>query len=291
MPGETWEEDASCDDNYAVGWAREFRYDGARQRYLVRELDADDLENGTLTAVSTVWTDYDGDEPYGDYSVAIVGDDPPLAFAFESASIELGISIVDPWADEDGDDTLYFHGNHLGTTRMMSDPTGSSGVSPAVYTAFGERVSGTNHRYGYAGAWGYQSHSSFDFLHVGHRYYDPASGRLLQRDPIGIAGGLNVYAYVYSRPTEGIDPSGTTWWKPELNTGRIRFGPSRPQGMPPDVRRLLFDGVQKVFICGVRGQWQHSVAHARFPREWAMGRVGQLIMGSRRLPASRCRTI
>jgi RHS repeat-associated protein len=46
------------------------------------------------------------------------------------------------------------------------------------------------------------------FLHVGHRYYDPATGRFLQRDPIGITGGLNVYAHVFNRPTMGIDPSG-----------------------------------------------------------------------------------
>jgi uncharacterized protein RhaS with RHS repeats len=43
---------------------------------------------------------------------------------------------------------------------------------------------------------------------VGWRYYDPASGRFLQRDPIGIRGGLNVYEYVDSNPLTSIDPSG-----------------------------------------------------------------------------------
>jgi hypothetical protein len=49
----------------------------------------------------------------------------------------------------------------------------------------------------------------FPYLHVGARYYDPASGRFLQRDPIGILGGLNVYAYVENYATGAIDPSGT----------------------------------------------------------------------------------
>jgi len=84
-----------------------------------------------------------------------------------------------------------------------------------VYTAFGEQVvntfaDGASNRYGYVGAYGYQAHDSAEmpFLHVGARYYDPASGRFLQRDPIGIIGGSNVYAYVRSKPTISIDPSG-----------------------------------------------------------------------------------
>ena len=48
----------------------------------------------------------------------------------------------------------------------------------------------------------------FPFLHVGHRYYDPATGRFLQRDPIGILGGSNVYDYVASVPTINVDPEG-----------------------------------------------------------------------------------
>jgi uncharacterized protein RhaS with RHS repeats len=49
------------------------------------------------------------------------------------------------------------------------------------------------------------------FLHIGNRYYDPGLGRFLQRDPIGIGGGRNVYLYSVS-PARRIDPSGTTSW-------------------------------------------------------------------------------
>ena len=41
-----------------------------------------------------------------------------------------------------------------------------------------------------------------------HRYYDPRTGRYITPDPIGLAGGINLYAYAGNDPVGGIDPQG-----------------------------------------------------------------------------------
>jgi RHS repeat-associated protein len=41
-----------------------------------------------------------------------------------------------------------------------------------------------------------------------NRYYDPATGRYITADPIGLEGGMNLYAYVGGDPVNGMDPEG-----------------------------------------------------------------------------------
>ncbi len=200
----TWDE-SSAPENYTINWAREFRYDGARARYMNRPLDVDTLGLNPQPhpTQATVWTDYDGDQAYSDFGGSTEKYEPGL------------------WRRSAAGVVDYLHNDHLGTLRRTSNSSGAAGASD-VYTAFGERISGTYDRFGYVGAFGYQSHSELPFLHVGARYYDPGSGRFLQRDPIGIEGGSNVYEYVKGSATIAIDPDGQILWLP-IVIGAIIF--------------------------------------------------------------------
>jgi RHS repeat-associated protein len=210
-----YEIDTNCDD-ITPTWAREFRYDGDRARYAVIERDPDDMEPTGAT-----WHEYVGDNVYKDLSIS-----PTTGAVTVAASYAHGYSLASMALDPGGQSPArtYFHGDMLGTTRLITNFSAAPIQSPA-FTAFGEPlplpaaggpVSQPNlgTRYAYVGGWGYQNDGAaaasrdIGMLHVGARYYDPAIGRFLMRDPIGIAGGLNVYAYAGNSPTSRIDPNG-----------------------------------------------------------------------------------
>jgi RHS repeat-associated protein len=51
------------------------------------------------------------------------------------------------------------------------------------------------------------------------RWYDPAAKRFISEDPIGLDGGINLYAYVGNNPINNMDPSGLVIL--ENNTGSL----------------------------------------------------------------------
>jgi len=204
----TWDGVSACPvvGSYQITWAREFRYDGARARYMNQPLNPSTFT--PFVPDTTVWTDYDGDQTYGDFTVS--GTTVTDTNSYQPGlwrRMKVGTNFVPD----------YLHNDHLGTLRQTTGTTGAASGSD-VFTAFGERQAGSSDRFGYVGASGYQAATSdtpgdpyvtgFPYLHVGARYYDPSSGQFLQRDRIGIMGGRNVYGYVGNSPTARLDAYG-----------------------------------------------------------------------------------
>lgn len=62
--------------------------------------------------------------------------------------------------------------------------------------------------WGFGAQSGYYTDNETGYILCTFRHYDPNTGRWLNRDPIGYAGGMNLYAYCGQSPIMGIDPLG-----------------------------------------------------------------------------------
>ena len=100
----------------------------------------------------------------------------------------------------------WVHGDHLGTPQVLTDAAGAA-VWDATYRPFGEAtVSG-------APTFNLRFPGQYEDAETGSHYnyfrdYDPATGRYIQSDPIGLRGGWNTFAYVGGNPVMLVDPEG-----------------------------------------------------------------------------------
>ncbi len=181
------------------------------------------------------------------------------------------------------DSVRYYHGDMVRTTNLLTTGEGATatiGGQPArmTFTAFGEPVRyvgaagsgqwvvgaeypttvsqppGENPRYQYAGGWGYESGlvrvaganptlPAVTLQHVGERWLDPASGRFVQADRIGLGGGVNLYLYCANNPTLCIDPSGNCLYGADWDRGPINIIGGWIAGVYPGIANWSDTGI------------------------------------------------
>lgn len=81
-------------------------------------------------------------------------------------------------------------------------------TSTDSYDAYGASATAPPDPFGFGAQFGYYTDAETGLALCQHRYYDNSVGRFLTRDPIGYAGGLNLYAYCANNPVSSADPSG-----------------------------------------------------------------------------------
>ena len=155
-------------------------------------------------------------------------------------------------------------GNLLGTWTLVSDRQGTTlgaldslGAQIAAAQAVshnpfgaveGLAPAGSNApTSGYTGAAQSVSNGG-GMVYLRNRWYDPATGRFLTQDPIGLAGGVNLYAYAGNDPVAFTDPFGLC---PSCLTEVIRFAVAHPVAAER-VTRLVHEEAAG-FACGSQG--------------------------------------
>ncbi len=151
-----------------------------------------------------------------------------------------------------GDAVYYFHNDHLGTPQVLTDNTGAVAWK-AAYTPFGDAVTSiatVENPFRFPG----QYFDPETGLHYNYfRYYNPQTGRYITPDPIGLEGGINLFAYVRGNPLRWIDP----------------WGLVPPQNIPPsvsiqeNVNYALRTGLplsELPELFGRSGMWDYKVA-------------------------------
>ena len=105
------------------------------------------------------------------------------------------------------EDALYVHTDHLGSPQKMTDETAAV-VWHATFEPYGREVSITGTETNNQRFPGQYYDAETGLSYNWHRYYDPSIGRYITADPIGLNGGMNLYAYANANPVNFVDPEG-----------------------------------------------------------------------------------
>ena len=140
-------------------------------------------------------------------------------------------------------------GDHLGTPQIVVDASARV-VWAGRYGAYGELIDERGDFDQPLRLPG-QYHDRETGLHDNYqRTYDPRRGRYLEPDPLGLAGGWNLYAYASGNPVQASDPLGLILFAFD---GTGNSDPARSPDTLSNVAKFfsLYSGADRYYMSGV----------------------------------------
>ena len=124
-----------------------------------------------------------------------------------------------------GNNLYAYHYDATGNTLALTNASESI-INTYSYGAYGKIANESEtipQLFKYVGQYGVQYEAQNNIYYMQARYYDPTLGRFISEDPIGLEGGINLYAYVRGNPVLRTDSTGLVDWV-DLGFGIIDFG-------------------------------------------------------------------
>lgn len=111
-----------------------------------------------------------------------------------------------PYAQITGTEITYYHRDHIGSTRLLTNETGDP-VGTYTYDPYGALTDSTGTVTPLLGFAGEYTDTETRYTYLRARYYDPTTGQFLTRDPLEHTTG-DPYNYAANNPTSYNDPTG-----------------------------------------------------------------------------------
>ncbi len=119
------------------------------------------------------------------------------------------LGVDDPFAMRENGETYYYVRDPVsGSVKGLVRASDNVLAAHLNYAPFGNLESGMNitgNRFWYGGK---EYDWETELVYNRARYYDPWVGRFISEDPIGLNGGINLYAYADNDPINATDPMG-----------------------------------------------------------------------------------